>query len=75
MSALKRLGRVRSEGVRTQDVTKAYADLETRLKVGLLRTMSGSFASLIALFSGLLPWLVAFYLAFRLVRWRLRHRG
>ena len=33
VSALKNLGRVRSEAVQTQDVTKAYADLETRLKV------------------------------------------
>lgn len=33
MSALKKLGRVKTEGVTTQDVTKAYADLETRLKV------------------------------------------
>jgi len=33
LSALKRLGRVKSEAVQTQDVTKAYADLETRLKV------------------------------------------
>ena len=33
MSALKQLGRVRNEGVQTQDVTRAYADLETRLKV------------------------------------------
>jgi hypothetical protein len=33
MSALKKLGRVKSEGVETQDVTRAYSDLETRLKV------------------------------------------
>ena len=30
---LKALGRVRTESVGTQDVTKAYADLETRLRV------------------------------------------
>lgn len=33
LSALKKLGRVKSEGVQTQDVTRAYADLETRLVV------------------------------------------
>lgn len=33
MSALKKLGRVKSEGVQTQDVTRAYSDLETRLRV------------------------------------------
>lgn len=33
LSALKKLGQVKSEGVQTQDVTKAYSDLETRLKV------------------------------------------
>lgn len=32
-SALKQLGNVRSEGMSTQDITKAYADLETRLRV------------------------------------------
>ena len=32
-TALKALGKVRSEGVTTQDITKAYADLETRLRV------------------------------------------
>lgn len=154
MSALKKLGRVKSEGVQTQDVTKAYADLEMRLKVkretatrlreilirqagkvsevlevereiarvveeieqaegerryfdnlislstitlslyepdsmvtpGALdpifaalrqsvRIMSESLASLIQLGAGLLPWLVALYLAFRIVRWRLRPRS
>ncbi len=33
LSALKKLGRVKSEGVQTQDVSRAYADLETRLVV------------------------------------------
>ena len=33
LSALRGLGNVKNEGVQTQDVTKAYADLETRLKV------------------------------------------
>jgi hypothetical protein len=33
LAALKELGRVRSETVKTDDVTKAYADLETRLNV------------------------------------------
>lgn len=33
MAELRKLGRVRSESVGTQDVTKAYADLETRLRV------------------------------------------
>ena len=33
VSALKKLGRVKSEAMQTQDVTRAYADLETRLKV------------------------------------------
>jgi hypothetical protein len=33
LSALKGLGKVKSENVNTQDVTKAYTDLETRLKV------------------------------------------
>ena len=33
VSALRKLGRVKSEGVRSEDVTKAYTDLETRLKV------------------------------------------
>jgi Domain of unknown function (DUF4349) len=33
VAALKALGKVRSESVATQDVTKAYADLETRLRV------------------------------------------
>jgi hypothetical protein len=153
VGALRRLGRVKSEGVRTEDVTKAYSDLETRLKVkreaatrlreilvrqtgkveevlsvereiarvveeieqaegerryfdnlislstitltlyepesmvtpgvldavtralrGSLRTMSESLAVLIELASGLLPWIVALYLAFRVVRWRLRRR-
>ena len=154
LSALKKLGRVKSEGVRTQDVTKAYADLETRLAVkretatrlreilkrqagkvsevlevereiarvveeieqaegerryfdhqvslstitlslyerdeivntGLfdpvltalrqsLRIMGESLGSLIELMAGLLPWLAALYLAFRVVLWRLRRRG
>ena len=30
---LKQLGKVRSEGMGTQDITKAYTDLETRLRV------------------------------------------
>jgi hypothetical protein len=154
LGVLKSLGLVKSEGVQTQDVTKAYADLETRLAVkretagrlrqilarqtgkvsevlevereiarvveeieqaegerryfdnqvslstitlslhepdamverGLLdpvlealrqsiRIMGASLGSLIELFAGLLPWLVALYLAFRLVLWRLRRRG
>lgn len=154
VGVLKNLGRVTSEGLQTQDVTKAYADLETRLAVkreaaarlreiltrqtgkvsevlevereiarvveeieqaegerryfdnqvalstitlslhepdaiverGLLdpvlsalrqslRIMGESFASLIELLAGLLPWLVALYLAFRFVLWRLRRRG
>ncbi len=33
IGALRKLGRVRGEGVATQDVTRAYADLETRLRV------------------------------------------
>lgn len=33
LAALKGLGKVKAENVSTQDVTKAYADLETRLKV------------------------------------------
>jgi hypothetical protein len=33
LKALRELGTVRSENVSAQDVTKAYADLETRLKV------------------------------------------
>ena len=33
MGAFRKLGRVRSETVQTQDVTRAYSDLETRLKV------------------------------------------
>jgi hypothetical protein len=33
VDALKKLGKVVSESVATQDVTKAYADLETRLRV------------------------------------------
>ena len=33
LSALKALGDVRSEGVAAQDITKAYTDLETRLRV------------------------------------------
>jgi hypothetical protein len=33
MAALKALGKVRAETVKTDDVTKAYADLETRLSV------------------------------------------
>lgn len=33
ISALGKLGKVRNEGIKTQDVTKEYADLETRLKV------------------------------------------
>jgi hypothetical protein len=33
LSALKGLGKVRTETVASQDVTKAYADLETRLRV------------------------------------------
>lgn len=154
LSAFKGLGRVKSEGVQTQDVTKAYSDLETRLAVkreaaarlreiltrqtgkvsevlevereiarvveeieqaegerryfdnqislstitlslyepdaivapGLLdpvlaalrqsvRIMGESLGSLIELFAGLLPWLAALYLAFRLFLWRLRRRS
>ena len=33
IGVLRKLGRVRGEGVQTQDVTRAYADLETRLRV------------------------------------------
>jgi uncharacterized protein DUF4349 len=33
LAALKGLGKVKAENVSTQDVTKAYTDLETRLKV------------------------------------------
>jgi hypothetical protein len=33
LSSLKGLGKVKAENVATQDVTKAYTDLETRLKV------------------------------------------
>lgn len=33
LDALKRLGEVKTEAVTTEDVTKAYADLETRLSV------------------------------------------
>jgi hypothetical protein len=33
LAALRALGTVRSESVETQDVTKAYADVETRLRV------------------------------------------
>jgi Domain of unknown function (DUF4349) len=154
LSALKTLGRVTSEGVQTQDVTRAYADLETRLAVKreaaarlreILRRQTGkvsevlevereiarvvedieqaegerrylehqvslsaitlslhepdalvhpgfldpvlaalrqslrilgeSLGSMIELLAGLLPWLAAVYLSFRLVRWRLRRRG
>lgn len=154
LSALKTLGRVKSEGVQTQDVTRAWADLETRLAVkreaaarlreilrrqtgkvsevlevereiarvvedieqaegerrylehqvslstitlslhesdalvnpGLLdpvlaalrqslRILGESLGSLIELLAGLLPWLAALYLAFRVVLWRLRRRG
>jgi len=154
VSALRKLGRVKSEGVRTEDVTKAYTDLETRLRVkretagrlreilvrqagkvsevlsvereiarvveeieqaegerryydnlvslstitlslhepdsmvtpgaldpiiealrGSVRIMSGSLGALIQLASGLLPWLLALYLVFRLVRRRLRPKA
>jgi hypothetical protein len=154
VSALKRLGRVKTEAIQTQDVTKSYADLETRLKVKRetavrlreiltrqtgkvsevlevereiarvveeteqaegerryfdnlvslstitlslhepesmvtpgnldpvfaalrrsLRTMSDSLASLIELTAGLLPWVVALYLAFRALRWRFGRRS
>jgi hypothetical protein len=154
VSALKTLGRVRSEAVQTQDVTRAYADLETRLKVKRetatrlrdiltrqtgkvsevlevereiarvieeieqaegerryfdnqvslstitvsfhepeamvapgafdpvlyalrqsLRTMGASFGSLIEIVAGLLPWVTAIYLAFRVVLWRLRRKA
>ena len=150
---LRKLGRVRGEGIQTQDVTRAYADLETRLKVkretvGRLREilirqtgkvtevlavereiarvveeieqaegerryfdnqvslstltlslfepasivtpgaldpivsalrqsvglMSESIGNLIELFASGLPWLVALYLAWRLIRWRQRAR-
>jgi len=33
IGTLKKLGRVRNEGMRTEDVTREYSDLETRLKV------------------------------------------
>ena len=154
MSALKKLGRVRNEAVSTQDVTRAYSDLETRLRVkretaarlreilvrqtgevaevlavereiarvveeieqaeggrryfdnqvslstltltlhepnalvapGALdpllqalrrsaRVASESLAALIDLSAGLLPWICALYLAFRIVRFRLRRRS
>ncbi len=153
IGALRKLGRVRGEGVQTQDVTRAYADLETRLRVKretvtrlreiLIRQtgkvsevlevereiarvveeieraegerryfdnqvslstltlslyepaaivaagaldpivsalrqsvglMSASIGELIELFSSALPWLVALYLAWRLIRWRRRAR-
>lgn len=154
LSVLKKLGRVKSEGVQTQDVTRAYADLETRLQVKRetaarlreiltrqtgkvsevlevereiarvveeieqaegerryfdnqvslstvtlslyepdamvtpgaldpvvaalrqsLRISSESLAALIGLAAGLLPWLLALYLAFRLARWRFSRRS
>jgi hypothetical protein len=154
LSALKKLGRVKNEGVQAQDVTKAYADLETRLTVKRetaarlreiltrqtgkvsevlevereiarvveeieqaegerryfdnqvslstvtlslyepdamvtpgaldpvvlalrqsLRMSSESLAALINLTAGLLPWLCALYLAFRLARWRRSRRS
>ncbi|MEO8359806.1 MAG: DUF4349 domain-containing protein [Vicinamibacteria bacterium] len=154
MSALKGLGRVRNEAINTQDVTKQYADLETRLKVKRetatrlreilvrqtgkvsevlevereiarvveeieqaegerlyfdnlislstitlqlyepdsivtpgaldpiisalkrsLRTMSESVGALVLITAGLLPWLVALYFVFRIVRWRWSRRA
>lgn len=153
IGGLRKLGRVRGEGVQTQDVTRAYADLETRLRVKretvarlreiLIRQtgkvsevlavereiarvveeieraegerryfdnqiglstltlslfepaaivtpgaldpivsalrqsvglMSESIGELIALFAAGLPWLVALYLGWRLIRWRRRAR-
>lgn len=153
IGALRKLGRVRGEGVQTQDVTRAYADLETRLLVKretvarlreiLIRQtgkvsevlavereiarvveeieraegerryfdnqvslstltlslfepaaivapgaldpivsalrqsvglMSESIGELIELFAAGLPWLVAFYLGWRFIRWRRRAR-
>lgn len=153
VGALRKLGRVRGEAVQTQDVTRAYADLETRLRVKretvarlreiLIRQtgkvsevlavereiarvveeieqaegerryfdnqvslstltlslyepaaivtpgaldpivsalrqsvglMSESVGELIELFASGLPWLVAIYLAWRLIRWRQRAR-
>ena len=153
MSALRALGRVTAEQVNTQDVTKAYADLETRLKVkretasrlreilvrqtgkvsevlevereigrvveeieqaegerryydnlvslstitlnlrepgsvvepgaldpllaalrGALRVSSESMAALIELIAALLPWLLALYVVFRVLRARWRKR-
>jgi hypothetical protein len=153
MGAFRKLGRVQSETVQTQDVTRAYSDLETRLKVKretaarlreiltrqtgkvsevlevereiarvveeieqaegerryfdsqvalstitlslhepaalvspgaldpvaaalrqALRIMAESLGALIELLAGLLPWLVALYLVFRAVLWRLRRR-
>lgn len=56
MQALKALGRLRSEGVSTQDVTKAYMDLETRLRVKretaerlreILRTRTGKLSDVL----------------------------
>ena len=154
LSALEKLGRVKSEMVQTQDVTRAYSDLETRLRVKretatrlreilsrqtgkvsevlevereiarvveeieqaegerryfdnqvslstitlvlfepdamvnpgafdpvkaalrqALRIMGESLGSLIEIGAGLLPWLIAVYLAFRAALWRLRRRA
>jgi len=56
MQALKALGRLRSEGVSTQDVTKAYMDVETRLRVKretaerlreILRTRTGKLSDVL----------------------------
>lgn len=55
-SGLSALGEVRSESISTQDVTKAYADLETRLRVKretasrlieLLRTRTGKLSDVL----------------------------
>ena len=56
MQALKALGRLRSEAVSTQDVTKAYMDVETRLRVKretaerlreILRTRTGKLSDVL----------------------------
>lgn len=56
LAAVRRLGTVKAESVSAQDITKAYADLETRLRVkretldrlrAILRTQTGKLAEVL----------------------------
>jgi len=82
---LKQVGKVERESVVTQDVTKAYADLETRLVVKrqteerlrhLLTSRTGKLSEVLEVVVFLVPWLILTALIWRIVVvMRRRSRG